>query len=138
MLRSHENEKNKPRLGGCAPEKTKKRIRVFFADRRIADRTRGSQIRAVPVLIVDPYQCIPEYNCARAASSAEAALAGDAAEPEGATFWQGVFSVLNILMGVGILSIPVALTKSGWAGLLIFWLLGFVTNYTGKVLCSAQ
>lgn len=59
-------------------------------------------------------------------------------EEAGATFSQAVFSVLNILMGVGLLSIPLALTKSGWAGLLVLWLLGLVTNYTGKALCRCS
>jgi hypothetical protein len=42
-----------------------------------------------------------------------------------------VVNVINILSGVGLLSLPFALKKSGWAGLGVLWLLGFVTNYTG-------
>ena len=48
-----------------------------------------------------------------------------------ATFFQSVVNVINILSGVGLLSLPFALKKSGWAGLGVLWLLGFVTNYTG-------
>ena len=48
-----------------------------------------------------------------------------------ASFHQAVMNVLNILTGVGLLSIPFALRQAGWAGLGILWLLGFVTNYTG-------
>jgi vesicular inhibitory amino acid transporter len=48
-----------------------------------------------------------------------------------ATFFQAVMNVLNILTGVGLLSIPFALRQAGWAGLGILWLLGIVTNYTG-------
>jgi solute carrier family 32 (vesicular inhibitory amino acid transporter) len=44
-------------------------------------------------------------------------------------------SVLNILMGVGLLSVPLALSKSGYVGVLILWLLAIVTNYCGKALC---
>lgn len=49
-----------------------------------------------------------------------------------ATFFQSVVNVINILSGVGLLSLPFALRKSGWAGLGVLWLMGFVTNYTGK------
>ena len=45
-----------------------------------------------------------------------------------------VVNVLNILSGVGLLSVPYALKKAGWAGLAVLWLLGIVTNYTGMVL----
>ena len=38
-------------------------------------------------------------------------------------------------MGVGLLSVPLALSKSGYAGVLVLWLLAVVTNYTGKALC---
>lgn len=48
-----------------------------------------------------------------------------------ASFFQAVMNVLNILTGVGLLSIPFALRQAGWAGLGILWLLGIVTNYTG-------
>lgn len=41
-------------------------------------------------------------------------------------------NVLNILTGVGLLSIPFALRQAGWAGLVILWVLGIVTNYTGQ------
>ena len=40
-------------------------------------------------------------------------------------------NVLNILSGVGLLSVPYALRKAGWVGLGVLWLLGIVTNYTG-------
>jgi hypothetical protein len=56
-----------------------------------------------------------------------------------ATFSQAVLNVLNILTGVGLLSIPFALRQAGWAGLGILWLLGFVTNYTGALpACSPR
>jgi vesicular inhibitory amino acid transporter len=38
-------------------------------------------------------------------------------------------------MGVGLLSVPLSLSKSGYAGVLVLWLLAIVTNYTGKALC---
>lgn len=55
----------------------------------------------------------------------------DAQSMGNATFFQSVVNVINILSGVGLLSLPFALRKSGWAGLGVLWLMGFVTNYTG-------
>lgn len=51
-------------------------------------------------------------------------------------FGGAVVNVLNILSGVGLLSVPYALKKAGWAGLGVLWLLGIVTNYTGLYKCS--
>ena len=53
-----------------------------------------------------------------------------------ASFSEAVLNVLNILLGVGLLSIPLALKKSGWLGICVLWLLGLVTNYTGNHLNS--
>jgi hypothetical protein len=38
---------------------------------------------------------------------------------------------VNVMMGVGLLSLPFALKSSGWVGLGLLWLMGLVTNYTG-------
>jgi len=46
-------------------------------------------------------------------------------------FGGALVNVLNILSGVGLLSVPYALKKAGWVGLGVLWLLGIVTNYTG-------
>ena len=48
-----------------------------------------------------------------------------------ATFTQAVLNVINVVTGVGLLSVPFALRRAGWAGLGILWLMGFVMNYTG-------
>lgn len=48
-----------------------------------------------------------------------------------ATFSQAVLNVINIVTGVGLLSVPFALKRAGWAGLGILWMLGFIMNYTG-------
>ena len=45
---------------------------------------------------------------------------------------------VNILLGVGLLSVPYALARGGWAGLGVLFLLGGVTNYTGKALVRCQ
>ena len=47
------------------------------------------------------------------------------------SFFQAVLNMLNVLTGVGLLSVPFALRQAGWAGLGVMWLLGIVTNYTG-------
>jgi vesicular inhibitory amino acid transporter len=49
-----------------------------------------------------------------------------------ATFTQAVLNVINIVTGVGLLSVPFALRRAGWAGVGILWLMGFINNYTGK------
>ena len=49
-----------------------------------------------------------------------------------ATFTQAVLNVINIVTGVGLLSVPFALKRAGWAGLGILWVLGFIMNYTGS------
>ncbi|KAK9903315.1 hypothetical protein WJX75_002640 [Coccomyxa subellipsoidea] len=73
------------------------------------------------------------------AASSDTAETIDTGEVLGnATFFQAVMNVLNILTGVGLLSIPFALRQAGWAGLGILWLLGIVTNYTGKALVECH
>ena len=45
---------------------------------------------------------------------------------------------VNILLGVGLLSVPYALRQGGWAGLGVLAALGLMTNYTGKALIRCQ
>uniref|UniRef100_A0A6U3G8T0 Amino acid transporter transmembrane domain-containing protein n=1 Tax=Mantoniella antarctica TaxID=81844 RepID=A0A6U3G8T0_9CHLO len=45
---------------------------------------------------------------------------------------------VNILLGVGLLSVPYALQQGGWAGLGVLATLGAMTNYTGKALIRCQ
>ena len=45
---------------------------------------------------------------------------------------------VNILLGVGLLSVPYALQQGGWAGLGVLGILGVTTNYTGKILIRCQ
>ena len=52
------------------------------------------------------------------------------------TFIQAVFNCVNVMMGVGLLSLPFALKSSGWIGIALLWLMGIVTNYTGTDLLS--
>jgi vesicular inhibitory amino acid transporter len=51
---------------------------------------------------------------------------------EGASFLQAVCNMLNILLGVGLLSLPFAFKQAGWAGLPILAVMGLATSYTAK------
>ena len=45
---------------------------------------------------------------------------------------QAMANSVNILLGVGLLSVPYALRQGGWAGLGVLASLGLMTNYTGR------
>ena len=65
--------------------------------------------------------------------------ATDVARPAGTSSTaQAMANSVNILLGVGLLSVPYALKQGGWAGLGVLGLLGVVTNYTGKALIRVQ
>jgi len=49
-------------------------------------------------------------------------------------FWQSVFNSTNLLMGVGLLSLPYACRLAGWMGVPILLLLAGMTNYTAKII----
>ena len=51
---------------------------------------------------------------------------------------QAMANSVNILLGVGLLSVPYALRQGGWAGLGVLAALGLMTNYTGKALIRCQ
>ncbi|KAJ8663757.1 hypothetical protein O0I10_000030 [Lichtheimia ornata] len=51
------------------------------------------------------------------------------------SFAQSIFNSINILLGVGILALPLGFKVAGWAaGLLIFGFCCLLTNYTAKLL----
>ncbi|KAG1674281.1 hypothetical protein FOA52_013470 [Chlamydomonas sp. UWO 241] len=82
--------------------------------------------------------CMLRQN-ARASNVKTAAASGSmsAAAPvdDGkSSFMQAVFNVVNVIMGVGLLTLPFALKSSGWVGLGLLWVMGIITNYTGKAL----
>eukprot|EP00959_Pyramimonas_sp_CCMP1952_P081419 1701041-Pyramimonas_sp.AAC.1 len=56
----------------------------------------------------------------------------------GATFNESLFNSVNILLGVGLLSVPFAIHEGGWAALLVLALLGAATNFTGKLIVRCQ
>eukprot|EP00803_Ostreobium_quekettii_P004153 evm.model.scf_1095EXC.2 EVM.evm.TU.scf_1095EXC.2 scf_1095EXC:35340-43169(+) len=51
---------------------------------------------------------------------------------------QAMMNTINILMGVGLLSVPYALKEGGWAALGVLALICASTNYTGKILSRCQ
>ncbi|CEP12079.1 hypothetical protein [Parasitella parasitica] len=51
------------------------------------------------------------------------------------SFVQSVFNAVNVLVGVGILALPLSLRLAGWLyGSLIFFFCCFATNYTAKII----
>ena len=68
-------------------------------------------------------------------------LNGGAADPHGgdagaqSTALQATLNAVNLLLGMGVLSLPFALKSSGWAiGISLLVFLTVLTNYTGKLL----
>ncbi len=69
-----------------------------------------------------------------AASEASHGSDPAASNPQGtSSFPQAVFNVVNVMMGVGLLTLPYALKSSGWIGIGLLWLMGFICNYTGML-----
>ncbi|CAO3639807.1 unnamed protein product [Cunninghamella blakesleeana] len=51
------------------------------------------------------------------------------------SFSQSIFNAINILMGIGIVSLPIAFKDAGWVfGILVFIFCLFLTNHTAKLL----
>ncbi|ERM94385.1 hypothetical protein AMTRI_Chr04g189790 [Amborella trichopoda] len=55
-------------------------------------------------------------------------------EREGTTVLRSCLNCLNNLCGVGILSIPYALSEAGWIGLALLFLLAIISCYTGLLI----
>ena len=62
------------------------------------------------------------------------AAAGDGAEGGTMTAWQAGFNVVNLYVGMGLLSKPYALALGGWFSLLPLFVLCAISLYTGKVI----
>lgn len=53
------------------------------------------------------------------------------------TFIQSVFNSVNVLIGIGVLALPLGFRCAGWLfGSLIFFFCTFATNYTAKVIAK--
>ncbi|GMH43182.1 hypothetical protein BSKO_11104 [Bryopsis sp. KO-2023] len=59
-------------------------------------------------------------------------------DDEGSSTQEALFNAVNILMGVGLLSIPYSLNEGGWASLGVLGVIWGCTNYTGKILIKCQ
>ncbi|KAH0453240.1 hypothetical protein IEQ34_017564 [Dendrobium chrysotoxum] len=59
---------------------------------------------------------------------------GQLARQRGATFARTCFNVTNALSGVGVLSIPYALSEGGWISLVLFFVVAVVCFYTGLLI----
>ncbi|KAI8639218.1 transmembrane amino acid transporter protein-domain-containing protein [Parasitella parasitica] len=57
--------------------------------------------------------------------------------PKKSSFLQSIFNSINILIGVGILALPLGFKNAGWAiGLIVFIFCFGLTNYTAKLLAK--
>ncbi|KAI7735995.1 hypothetical protein M8C21_022407, partial [Ambrosia artemisiifolia] len=104
---------------------------------------RGSSAKKLP-----PYQksakVSHELPLARQSSYGQSVIkqclthVADAADPcfcaKGLTNHQVAISSINVLCGVGILSTPYAVKEGGWVGLLLLFLFGVLSFYTGILL----
>eukprot|EP00210_Caulerpa_lentillifera_P008832 g8428.t1 len=69
----------------------------------------------------------------------ESSSSSSSSSPEGtSSFSQALANAVNILMGVGLLSIPFSLKEGGWASLAVLAAIWTGTNYTGKILIKCQ
>ena len=136
--------------GGVTPTQMRRRPRGHYGNNRFSPASRASPTRpgvngfrssltAPPVLTEIARNQQPssssytELGQAPPSSPAEAMLQG--ASTGSATFLQSTTNGINILLGVGVLSLPFSFSVSGWlvgAGLLV--LLSLTTNYTGKLI----
>lgn len=58
---------------------------------------------------------------------------------DGSSFWQATFNAINLLLGVGVLSLPFAFRSSGWiVGGILLLAFSLMTNFTGKLLADCM
>ncbi|KAJ4845673.1 hypothetical protein Tsubulata_003563 [Turnera subulata] len=55
-------------------------------------------------------------------------------EENGCSYTQTIFNAMNILMGVGILSVPDTIKEAGWASLVVLVVFGLVCCYTAHLM----
>ncbi|GKC28227.1 amino acid transporter AVT1I-like protein [Tanacetum coccineum] len=74
------------------------------------------------------------YNVDKMESQSQHAQSHESPPTKGTTFIRTCFNGVNTLSGVGILSVPYALSKSGWLGLLVLVFVALLCFYTGLLL----
>ncbi|KAJ3224345.1 hypothetical protein HK099_008589 [Clydaea vesicula] len=68
-----------------------------------------------------------------------ALLSNEIMAVEKSSFFQSVFNSVNVLMGIGILSLPFAFKLTGWAlGFTLLFFFALITRYTATVLASCM
>ena len=60
-----------------------------------------------------------------------------AARHAGTGFWMTWFTIVCTMAGTGILQLPFTLQQGGWLCLVLIGFIGFMTNYTGRILISS-
>ena len=83
---------------------------------------------ASPATVVSPAEALPGAP----------AVPADDFPISGISVGEALFNACNILLGVGVLSVPFALEEGGWAALGVLAALAVCTNYTGKALARCQ
>lgn len=109
--------------------------------RKPSSRTRPQHpLRAAAPQLRDPYHFDETVSLIQAGNDLpsytnETVSAVPADDLQGSTFWQTWFNTVNTLIGVGILSMPLAFASSGWiGGVCMFLFCGALTNWSGKLL----
>ena len=59
-------------------------------------------------------------------------------DKDGSSMLEACFNSTNMLMGVGILSLPFALAEAGWLGLILIGAFSLITLYTGILIYYCQ
>ncbi|PKI82956.1 hypothetical protein MVES1_003567 [Malassezia vespertilionis] len=125
---------------------------TFMSTRQRSSSRHQTQLRSAAPQLLDPYRIdeqapllrgrnqVPVYmNSVRDKSHghrvSQPAEVNAPSSYAKSTFWQTWFNTVNAIVGVSILSMPLAFANAGWVGgVVIFLLCGWVTNYSGKVL----
>ncbi|KAG2499329.1 hypothetical protein HYH03_002906 [Edaphochlamys debaryana] len=104
--------------------------------RNAASGVTPTVLRRSPAGLIATAPKQPVVSTKAAAGAAGGAASAPAPSTGNSTFVQAVFNVVNVMMGVGVLSLPFAFKSSGWVGMVVLWVMGIACNYTAKALCE--
>ncbi|KAJ2999295.1 hypothetical protein HDV02_003228 [Globomyces sp. JEL0801] len=80
-------------------------------------------------------QCVPIIENEEIIEESDPLLTTVILEEAKSSFAQSLFNSVNILMGIGLLSLPFAFNITGWAvGLVLLIIFGLITHHTGRLL----